>query len=33
MLDELKCYVIAAPYPFALDLERCHGMWLVTLAS
>ncbi len=31
LLDEIGRYVIADPYPFALDLERCHGMWLVTL--
>jgi L-lysine 6-transaminase len=31
MLDELARYVIATPYPFALDLERCEGMWLVTV--
>lgn len=31
MLDELGKYVIATPYPFALDLERCEGMWLVTV--
>lgn len=31
MLDELQRYVIADPFPFVLDLERCHGMWLVTL--
>lgn len=30
MLDELQRYVIADPFPFVLDLERCHGMWLVT---
>jgi len=31
MLDELGRYVIATPYPFALDLERCQGMWLTTV--
>jgi len=31
LLDELGRYVIADPYPFALDLERCHGLWLVTV--
>jgi L-lysine 6-transaminase len=31
MLDELSHYVVADPYPFVLDLERCHGAWLVTL--
>ncbi len=31
MLDELGKYVIATPYPFALDLEKCEGMWLVTV--
>jgi L-lysine 6-transaminase len=30
MLDELARYVIAEPYPFVLDLEKCHGSWLVT---
>ncbi|MFM8470772.1 MAG: hypothetical protein ACKODH_12560 [Limisphaerales bacterium] len=30
-LDELQRYVIADPFPFVIDLERCHGMWLVTL--
>ena len=30
MLDELAEYVIATPYPFAIDLEKCDGMWLVT---
>jgi L-lysine 6-transaminase len=30
MLDELSRYVIAEPYPFVLDLEKCHGSWLVT---
>jgi len=24
-------YVLAEPYPFALDLERCAGMWLATV--
>ncbi len=31
MLEELGKYVIATPYPFVLDLERCHGMYLVTV--
>lgn len=31
MLDELGRYVIATPYPFVLDLERCEGMWLTTV--
>jgi len=31
MLDELGQYVIAEPYPFVLDLERCDGMWLTTV--
>ncbi len=31
MLEELSAYVIATPYPFAIDLERCEGMWLVTV--
>ncbi|HTW95929.1 MAG TPA: aminotransferase class III-fold pyridoxal phosphate-dependent enzyme [Tepidisphaeraceae bacterium] len=31
MLAELAHYVIAEPYPFALDLENCQGMWLVTV--
>jgi L-lysine 6-transaminase len=31
MLSELANYVIATPYPFAVDLERCDGMWLVTV--
>ena len=31
MLDELGRYVIAEPYPFVLDLERCEGMWLTTV--
>jgi L-lysine 6-transaminase len=31
MLDELSQYVIAEPYPFVLDLEKCHGSWLATL--
>ena len=30
-LEELSHYVIAEPYPFVLDLERCEGMWLVTV--
>lgn len=31
MLEELGRYVVADPYPFVLDLEKCHGSWLVTL--
>jgi L-lysine 6-transaminase len=31
MLTELARYVIAEPYPFVVDLEKCHGPWLVTL--
>lgn len=31
MLAELSRYVIADPYPFVLDLTKCHGMRLVTI--
>jgi L-lysine 6-transaminase len=31
MLVELGKYVIAEPYPFAIDLEKCTGMTLVTV--
>lgn len=31
LLDELSAYVIATPYPFVLDLEKCEGMWLQTV--
>ena len=31
MLAEMRRYVIADPYPFAIDLERCEGMWLATV--
>jgi len=31
MLDELSRYVVADPYPFVIDLEKCHDAWLVTL--
>jgi L-lysine 6-transaminase len=31
MLDELSRYVVADPYPFVIDLEKCHDTWLVTL--
>lgn len=31
LLDELETYVRADPRPFALDLRRCHGMYLVTV--
>lgn len=30
MLKELGNYVVSEPHPFALDLEACEGMWLVT---
>lgn len=30
MLGELSGYVVTTPLPFVLDLERCHGMTLVT---
>ena len=30
-LAELGKYVVADPYPFVIDLEKCHGPWLVTL--
>ncbi|MEN9360322.1 MAG: putative L-lysine-epsilon aminotransferase [Verrucomicrobiota bacterium] len=30
MLEELSRYVIAEPWPFTVDLERSHGMYLVT---
>ncbi|RYG22493.1 aminotransferase class III-fold pyridoxal phosphate-dependent enzyme, partial [bacterium] len=33
MLDELRHYVIATPYPFVLDLARSEGMWLATVDS
>jgi L-lysine 6-transaminase len=31
MLEELRRYVIAEPYDFAVDLEHCEGMWLATV--
>ncbi|CAN5512379.1 L-lysine 6-transaminase [soil metagenome] len=31
MLEELGRYVIATPYPFAVELEESHGMWLATV--
>ncbi len=31
MLDELAHYVIAEPYPFVIDLSKCHGPWLITV--
>ena len=31
MLEELSRYVVAEPYPFVIDLERCEGMWLATI--
>ncbi len=31
MLEELGRYVVATPYPFALDLAKCEGMWLTTV--
>ena len=31
MLEELGKYVMATPYPFALDLEKCEGMWRETV--
>lgn len=31
MIEELGRYVIASPWPFAVDLERSHGMWLATV--
>jgi L-lysine 6-transaminase len=31
MLDELRQYVIATPYPFVVDLEQSQGMWLATV--
>jgi len=33
MLAELGKYVVADPYPFVLDLEKCHGMWLATVGG
>jgi L-lysine 6-transaminase len=31
MLLEMGNYVIAEPYPFAVDIEKCHGMYLATV--
>jgi len=31
MLEELSHYVVADPYPFVLDLARCHNSFLVTV--
>ena len=31
MLLEMGNYVIAEPYPVAVDIEKCHGMYLVTV--
>jgi len=31
MLDELGHYVIAEPYPFAIDISKGKGMWLETV--
>jgi L-lysine 6-transaminase len=31
MLEELRRYVIATPYPFAVDIAKSHGMYLVTV--
>lgn len=31
MLDELRRYVIAEPYPFVVDIEHSQGMWLATV--
>ena len=31
MLDELGHYVIAEPYPFAIDISKGNGMWLETV--
>ena len=31
MIEELGRYVIADLYPFVVDLEHCHGMWLTTV--
>ncbi|MFM7320519.1 MAG: aminotransferase class III-fold pyridoxal phosphate-dependent enzyme [Armatimonadota bacterium] len=31
VLAELGRTVVATPYPFVLDLERCDGMWLATI--
>ncbi|MFB3891882.1 MAG: aspartate aminotransferase family protein [Phycisphaerae bacterium] len=31
LLDELKRYVVMEPEPFAVDLEKSHGMYLATV--
>lgn len=31
MLDEFRRYVIMDPWPFAVDLSRCHDSYLVTM--
>lgn len=31
LIEELQRYVVMEPKPFALDLERCHGSYLVTV--
>lgn len=31
MIRELGSYVIADLYPFVVDIENCHGMWLATV--
>ena len=31
MIEELRRYVIADPYPFVVDLAGCQGMWLATV--
>lgn len=31
MLDELRSFVVCEPHPYVLDLEKCEGMWLVTV--
>lgn len=31
LIKELRGYVIADPYPFALDIEKGEGMWLETV--
>jgi L-lysine 6-transaminase len=31
MIEELRRYVIADPYPFCVDIERSEGMWIATV--
>jgi L-lysine 6-transaminase len=31
LISELQRYVVFQPHPFVLDLQRCEGMWLVTI--